>query len=51
MQTPTAEGLEVMSFVLCCCKGSYQLAGADGADEEVVEVRAVGGAVLPTVGE
>jgi len=26
--------------VLCCCKGSRQLTGADGADEEVAEVGA-----------
>lgn len=40
MQIPTAEDLEVTSLVLCYCKGSCQPIGADGADEEVVEVRA-----------
>lgn len=39
MQIPTAEDLEVTNFVLCYCKGSCQLFGADGADEEVAEVR------------
>lgn len=47
IQTPTAEDLEVLSLVLCCCKESCQFIGAKGADEKVAEVRADLEEVLP----